>query len=711
LYIEHIEGQNIGPRAEFSYDLSRGLIGIFGDNGAGKTTLVNSIYSCLTNDFTRLNRKKEGAILDTSDEDEDAFISVTAVHGDARFTLTRYLRPSKSELRVEGQKKPIRKATAIQQELESVLGIRRQLIDNYVFVNQWQMFDFLSQTITDRAKAFQYLCNTVKAEEIWKLTGDMLPDIEDLCGHDVEDNRDQLRREIADRRKRINSNDDELAVLHETVLLGPQKERYIQKIVDDYNKAKIVRENLESGQQKLTQAEADMATKEGLIQNAQRLWDEASGLVASLVEEADAAKLAMSQAKQAKAQGIRLQRLTTELNGLVVPVEPKKVSGVTEQSVNKLRDEIATRRSEYAEAKKVTKAFEEEGVIECPTCGTLVEDLHDHLENQREKAISLGPEIEKLKEKLKRFEGYAKAMSDYRVSQEKYDTAIKRINEEIAATEQLEFPEGDMKDWQEAVATYEAAVKTQDDARKLCEKRKRDLSVVKGALKAHEAFVVKMKKILGELKVTKDDYVQAQKKLAGHNTAKDMAGNLKASSEALREVVESFHEDLKRKDRLIAQGQAARDFHTRLTRIRQVCHREYWPKMVAESYLEDLQHDMNAWLDQFGSPFCVRAGDDLTFQFRKPGKPWREAELLSGGEKVVLALALRRAINLIFAAEIGMMSLDEPTAGLSAHNVGCLREALVTLATDSKNRGNQVIIITHEDSLRPVFDQVIEVVA
>ena len=155
--INEVQLKNIGPHEEFHVELTSGLIGLLGPNGAGKSTLVNSIYAALTNDYTRFSNVKADIITNNSGK-KQSYIRITGSHHNQAFELTRWLRPNKNEL-VIGDK-VYTKATDINQAIEEQLGISKLVIDKYVFVNQWEMFQFLSQTDSERAKTFQYLCGT-----------------------------------------------------------------------------------------------------------------------------------------------------------------------------------------------------------------------------------------------------------------------------------------------------------------------------------------------------------------------------------------------------------------------------------------------------------------------------------------------------------------------------------------------------------------------
>jgi DNA repair exonuclease SbcCD ATPase subunit len=140
----------------------------------------------------------------------------------------------------------------------------------------------------------------------------------------------------------------------------------------------------------------------------------------------------------------------------------------------------------------------------------------------------------------------------------------------------------------------------------------------------------------------------------------------------------------------------------------EIFHWNNLPKIVSQANLELLVDDINDNLQLFNNPFYVAADQDLTFKVYFPGKSPVKAKQLSGGQKVILAIAFRSALDRVFGHDVGMMFLDEPTAGLDADNVEFFHDALQQLA--KKVHGSrQLVVITHVQELGGVFDQLIEI--
>ena len=89
--------------------------------------------------------------------------------------------------------------------------------------------------------------------------------------------------------------------------------------------------------------------------------------------------------------------------------------------------------------------------------------------------------------------------------------------------------------------------------------------------------------------------------------------------------------------------------------------------------------------------------------------PPPEAGMLSGGQKIALAVAFRFAVYSMFAGKLGLLSLDEPTAYLDDDTIGRFGDMLGKIRELATNMQLQVLISTHEAQLRGAFDQTVEI--
>jgi exonuclease SbcC len=145
--------------------------------------------------------------------------------------------------------------------------------------------------------------------------------------------------------------------------------------------------------------------------------------------------------------------------------------------------------------------------------------------------------------------------------------------------------------------------------------------------------------------------------------------------------------------------------------------------------MENLRHDIrdireyvrNRFIKEFKTLFQtrfleIRNESDYTIDIDNnynvkviAGNEVLDAKTLSGGEKTSVALAYRMALSSIASMLGGMnknesLLMDEPTSGLDKEDIN----ALSTCITKIKDL-NQIIIVTHEDTMKNIADNLITI--
>jgi DNA repair exonuclease SbcCD ATPase subunit len=137
------------------------------------------------------------------------------------------------------------------------------------------------------------------------------------------------------------------------------------------------------------------------------------------------------------------------------------------------------------------------------------------------------------------------------------------------------------------------------------------------------------------------------------------------------------------------------------------------PRIVAQRNLQRLEAAINELLQIFSVNFVVRAASDDSPSFIAEFFDGRRqvAQRLSIGQKTVLALAFRVAVNAMFAEDLGLLALDEPTAALDAPRIQALAPVLEKLRALSTSKGLQCLLVTHASNLSHLFESTIELEA
>lgn len=708
MWIQRAVFKNFGPHAHLDLKLGHGLIGIIGRNGCGKSTITDGLYAALTNDFGRFDGVKTDCIRSMSGEKDESSIYLEIEHEGSIFKLLRGIRPSRNELVIDNEK-PVTKANDIQALLHRRLGIDPRLMDKYVFVKQWDMFSFLSDTPGDRARTYQHLCGTVKAQAI-------VDEIEAVLKNDaalridMTDNSDELVRRIAELKSEAAKaagevvqargktlSDDRHEQLTETV----SKWKLLSQLNDYLSEARLRLE-------RAAQVESDYALA---LSRQKGLADDLRKLVSDLKPSAEQGKAILAKIDAFHKRVQKRSYLANEQSDLEEDARqhPRPEFMDEASQLDTLKNSAAELTANIARATKTLEVFNRDGVVECPTCGTPVSEMDEHLESLQAQVDVDTAERARIKELITAEEARVRIRRQWETWKVQHDAKVKANARAIADLKETEeLPGYDEDDLQQVIADYDEQVGNLNAADRLANETALKHSRASAQLDEIGASIRTQEARVSENQVTESEFKAAELLLAEHVVA---TRNVAVFNERIRSVnqsVRAAEAELEANKIRLERGRRAAEFVQMLGEVQSVFHRQALPQAVAQQNLIDMEADINGVLDLFGSPFWVETTDDLSFMVHFPGEPPRAAGRLSGGQRGVLAVAFRTAISSLFSSDLGVMCLDEPTAGMDNDNIGYLAEALSRFAAQIRGR-RQIVVITHAEGLRPAFDQLIEV--
>jgi DNA repair exonuclease SbcCD ATPase subunit len=441
VWIKNVELENVGKHRHLVLDLPKGLIGVFGPNGCGKSTVTDSIYAALTNDWSRFDGVKVENICDMAEEHDRSMIHVTVEHQDTEFTIVRSLRPNRSELHLPDQD-VITKTPEIQEELEKRLGISSALMDSHVFVGQWHMFAFLSQQKGERAKAFQRLCRTEKAAEVYKAAGIMLDS--EVAPGEIIDNSDELRAAIGKNEKARTKATTKKESL-QAKLLDHEKKMKARRFIARFERVKQIDKELEEAREEEVDQRGERNEADGRLESLTTREESLEERVAQIKPKAKRARKALDQFKQFQANRASRESFTASIGileeALSDLVKPKKPKGVSQEE--RFQKERATKEVKITQYSSALQKFDEDGEVECPTCGTLVSDMDDHLSHMRETLPGLRERVTELSSMLKAIGAWRIARTRWSAEKTKLEGKLETAQSRLADLEELDEPDGD----------------------------------------------------------------------------------------------------------------------------------------------------------------------------------------------------------------------------------------------------------------------------
>lgn len=712
--INTVELVNIGPHAHLKVSLGTGLIGILGKNGAGKSTFVNSIYSALTNDFSRFAGNKPDLIRSDSDKEEPSFIYVEGEHRGQEFKLTRSLRPNKNKLVFNGE--TYSKAQEVNTVFEQQLGISKFIIDRYVFVNQWEIFQFLSQTDSERAKAFQFLCGTETASQIYKACSDYVTKHKD---REVTDNRVALQEALEEAEERISKYSKVAKKLKKLLVDKAEEKEKGQQVIELAKKARQAAIALEEIEEEKQETEEEVTDCKSLAKRIEKRIESFAEELQTLRDREDYANAVFLAENEQKvltvASKIKSYTLSiSKAKAKIAELEQQDVAMpegyLSEEQRETSKEKLAEMEAEAKPLKSFLANFDGKESAQCPCCNQQVDKAFILQSAKQFKALTdaIGP----LRARIAASAQYDRDASSLFEELDKAKSNVSHFSElleEIKAQVPSSIIDG-VSDYQEILKAEKELVRSVNIENKRLSETVSRLDSAKSklsTLKSSTAVTTYEEQIKG--KPTKEEVLAAKEAISDYeaclskfNEVKGAYNESKKSRERSVSLLESLEKQLEKQAE-------ARKVLSVVEDTGKIFHWNSLPKAVSQANLELLISDVNSNLELFNNPFQVKAGDDLDFKVYFPGSHSAiDARQLSGGQKVILAISFRAALDKVFGNNIGILFLDEPTAGLDDDNISYFHEALRGLA-EKVGYKRQLVVITHVQGMGEIFDQQITI--
>jgi exonuclease SbcC len=714
--IDRVILSNIGPYEHFEAEFGAGIIGVVGANGSGKSTLVNAIYAALTGDFSRLGETKADAIY--NDASGKSYVEVHGTHGGKPFSVYRGLKPNKTTMSFGDTE--INMTRAANEEFLLRVGVPKMIIDHYVFVDQWKMFGFLDQRESERAKVMQYLCRTEKAEQIYKAATAF------AVRHSTSqiiDNSVELTQLADEQRAQLKSAQDEVEKLSSECVAEQELNRWKDAIaayedsaeatVEEKTALKELQESRKRrGQSKLAveTAKAQYAELLAVSEKWQAKSEKAKAARSKLLPIAEI-RLDLEQATERYSAAVKeADAATVKLAEHVDPLSDEELRQRRQAVLDELVRLAGKRKELQADIANVSADV---GASSCSRCRQPVS--RGIVDSWSAELREIDKDMTALSKERKDLDAIDSARIDAAAATRKVDTAKSSVSQLQRQLSQLgaDSTTVTIEQCDKAIAIAKKHKRGVDDAQAaLSAAEVTDARREEQAKSAYEAWRIASQKLQAIKKSLPESVAEAEEILRAllrkSDETRQQLQVAKRNVENLQQQVGSTLAALGQLRAKITKHRKRQERVQLLAEVADVFHWQRLPKQVSQDNLALLVSDINSTLELFRDPFTVEATADLMFNVFFPGKPPVKATRLSGGQKVVLAVAFRVALDRLFGTDVGMLFLDEPAAGLDADNVAYFHEALQVLAARMEGQ-RQVVIITHAHEFSDRFDSVIEI--
>lgn len=685
-----------------------GMTAIIGPNGSGKSSIFGGLSFALTGANPNFGVKTDN-ICDLAPATETSYVELSFTHGATSAVVRRNIRPARptATLRINGVE-TVEGDTDVTARIQQILGIPMDILNDIVIVGQEEIFGFVSKTAAKRAEQFQKLFGTGHAAVIYKLIGDQLKTVEIPA---VGVDRDTLISQLA-------TTSEALAAARATLVQYPTHQQ-IQEIRDQntavvtaYNNQQRMQQQLQTAYNQYNQLRAaKQASQDELtrldserrqIEESKTQWDKPA-------EQARLALLNLSATRQrVEARGravVRVQQLQAQLQALRSQV-PQLIDHVGDiAAAEKRRSDIDVK---WAEHDRFVRSFTP-GVCECPTCQTPVTTLMDRLDTSRKALESLSAQGAALAKSIKASREYDRQIALYDASVSGLEAQLATADAQLADLPNESTENIDEASTRITVTTHKTFVDGLAEYDQLIMNSSKSLARWDGQITQLSQQIVDYETELTKLPTYTDEICQqAQNNVTQWDITASDRRQLEIQVASREAEVMKLHDQIAAADRVAAAATMLRGWHQFAETVRGVFHKDAAPRFVAQRNLEHLQVSINESLERFGAEYRVTADEGLSFMCRFVDGSVQPAERISVGQRVVLALSFRLALNLMCAENIGAIYLDEPTAWLDETTIKAFEPVLTQLRDFSAARGLQSIIITHERGLAPLFDTVIQ---
>jgi DNA repair exonuclease SbcCD ATPase subunit len=700
--IDTVELKNIGVIRERTFDLRRDLIAVVGPNGSGKSTLMNSVYAALSNDFSRFGSSKASAINNAS-EGERSYIRVTGRCGTREFQLTRSLTPSRSEFSWVGGER-FTKASDIETVIKDALGVSKVILDNYVFVPQGGMFDFLQQTPNVRAKMFQHMCGVEEAAAVHQACYSF---INRHRPRDVLDTTPQLDASIAQIKNELAFSRTQVKAAVRSMLTAARTAE-LQEAINRTASYQQEAAKLPGIQHSLQQAEqgferaSTAATALLSTYTARTAWLNSQKDVVQRIQEAraEAQRFATVQARTTDLTR-KLETSKAQLAGLARPDESLILS---DDSFRDMFESCAGARTRIAQYSSVVNQTRKQ----CPTCLQSIDESHvralqDRANESSSVIATLEPKISLSQETQQRLTQYRSHVASLTATIQHSEEQLKLLSSTQQGAVVVSQEELDLLSQYLQHDNHAQKEKAQLDG---LEQQKASAQASIEVWKNAERAVYAAMANCG-LPLTEAELASARQAVNSDTNARQVYAIHRSMHSSRVGLLHSLYRQRTEMQETLAQVEEQRAAFGVVETIMQTFHWDSLPRRVTHQNLQMLVSDINSNLHDFQSPFTVEATDELSFQVYFPDRNPLEASQLSGGQKVMLALAFRLSLDKIFGGAIGMLFFDEPSAGLDVSNQTIFYETLRDIVARTREP-RQVVVVTHTSGLGKFFDSVVE---
>lgn len=700
-----LEVRNWVHHRQRTCEFTRGLVAILGENGSGKSSLFGAIRWLLTGENPNYGVKADN-ISQYAKEGEPSNATLEFEHNGHIAVVTRHLLPEKEQsiLSVDG-KEVARGDKAVTAGIEKLLGVDSKFISRFIIVSQTEIFSFIDDNQTDTDKFFQRLFNTSKADKCQDVVGKGLlkvnvPEILKPSSQIVLE-QEEVAKQIEDLNKQIKNLPSLDAFL--------QAQERDQKLIQQWEARKNAGEELQRLSQQATAYEKEIEETEETCRQYEKDLETFSAAMDGKEEHHREAKIALGHWENYKNIAKVKIKIQAQRDEIAAAREknpkPAPLAGPASEEWRRNADALT---AQIKEVKHFIDIFTADGAAECPTCHTPSSQLAEQLAAQKTLLPKLQEELAAVQLAAESAAETEKLLHQWALLNEKLTAREKQLDESERDLTIVKPPESTEEELQQAVSDFEDFQSAQNELAPIMQKTREHIAKLNGSLAAMQERTEKLSNDIKAITTTATDAHMANARLGELRAQCSQRQLLEQQKVQLTADHRRLHEQYEATLKQEKDAVKLRKWSVVAEQAREALKNA--PRIVAQRNLQRLETAVNELLQIFSVNFQVRVAEDDTPNFIAEFYDGRRqpAQRLSIGQKTVLALAFRVAVNAMFAEEIGLLALDEPTASLDQPRIQALAPVLEKLRDLSTAKGLQCLLVTHASSLSHLFESTIE---
>jgi exonuclease SbcC len=674
--------KNFRTHKKLEITFGSGITGIVGDNGTGKSSIVEAISFL----FTGEGYGSKSDMLTVGEV--SGYVLGKLKIDDKEAILERHLDSSKVAFKYEGI--TYKKAGEVAEIWEKLFQIDKNIFKNIVIAKQGDIPLLFSGDAAVKEKIFQKIFlvpNTTKIRDtVWnKYIKTAPPEYPTLDEEQHLKDMVAMENSISNKAQDLKAYDYATDSEHATLIA---RERFLQNCKDANEQRQAVLAKISHAQSEQNALKASVVSIDTKLSTID--YSTINAALQQLIFNKPRYEEKVSLENKLKALNLDLEKV--EINFQEIPA--------LETAKAEVKAALMLDETEFTEIRGKVDDFYAKGLIDakaCPYCGSELADISSYVAHLESKIPAVSEKISRHKVKLAEVE---KQLSNLNEGKTKHDLVVNdilKVTSSLSGFQDAVFAQGEYD-------LYSAVIKQYDE---LYEKKTQETSQIQQLTNNLLELNVSLITIPFYDNATKsmdEEFAQVSSQLQKLKADLVLKKELElaiAKDDQLLKLAEKAYVD---NENIKDKNQKRNKYLYVLNEIYELLHTSQFPRKLIQTYSGAVSEYLNENLQLFNFPYSSSVNDNFGIDvFDSHG---HKLPAVSGGQEIMIGVALRLALHNMFGSAFPMMVLDEGSVHLSVESKKCYFEIIKRLKKVSNFK--QIIIVDHDEDLAAVVDHTVK---